>query len=90
MFAVGFAAMCMPLYASTFYNGINVSVDEKNSVLPVSDEPATRSTEIVKQAGAKPVSFLGLGKRMQSVQREGLGIDHEEWKKSKEAAKAEL
>lgn len=87
---VGFAAMCMPLYASTFYNGINVSVDEKNAVLPLSKEPATPSTALVKQAGAQPISFLGLGKRMHTVQREGLGVDHEEWKKAKEASKAEL
>lgn len=73
----------------TRYNGVKISDAEKHADMPrIAEVDATRKTSITETLAGKsrgPTSFHA--RKYTSLAHEGLGVDHEEWKAAKEAAR---
>ena len=80
------ACVGMSVNAMTRYKGIKVCPEHKHSEVvdwPEASVPYQSLTEYVTR---RPIGFYAEG--FKSLRYEGLGIDHEEWKKNKEASKS--
>lgn len=73
----------MSLNAMTRYKGVKISADRKNAIMNEWDSPTERQTKITEVITRRPVGFHASG--FKDIRHEGLGVDHEEWKKAKEA-----
>ncbi|KAL7571267.1 hypothetical protein ACA910_008922 [Epithemia clementina (nom. ined.)] len=75
----------MSMNALTRYKGIKVRTEHKHSEViswPEASVPYQSITEFITR---RPIGFHSEG--FKSLRHEGLGVDHEQWKKSKEASK---
>jgi hypothetical protein len=72
----------MSVNALTRYKGVKISREHKNSIMRdwEKDEHQLGVTEYLSR---RPIGFHADG--LKSLQKEGLGVDHEAWKKSKVA-----
>jgi hypothetical protein len=72
----------MSINALTRYKGIKIRPEHKNSIMRdwEKDEHQLGVTEYMTR---RPVGFHADG--LKAIQKEGLGVDHEQWKKTKEA-----
>lgn len=72
----------MSVNALTRYKGVKISPERKNSIMRdwEKDEHQLGVTEYLSR---RPIGFHADG--LKALQKEGLGVDHEAWKKSKVA-----
>lgn len=81
MLTASFIIVGMSANALT-YKGVRISPEHKRQTIPDWDREHVDS--VTKKLATKPVSLF-YSKGFKDIQKEGLGMDHEEWKKSKEA-----
>ena len=76
--------------ALTRYRGVKISAAEKHASMPLESESAaqrfTPLTEVLTSKVRGPTSFHA--RKYTTLAHEGLGVDHEAWKKAKEAESA--
>ena len=65
------------------YKGVKISADHKNSILRDWEDPNERQVGVTEVVTRHPVGFHA--QSFKDIRAEGLGVNHEEWKKSKEA-----
>uniref|UniRef100_A0A7S3P1T7 Uncharacterized protein n=1 Tax=Amphora coffeiformis TaxID=265554 RepID=A0A7S3P1T7_9STRA len=78
--------VCVGMSANAMlrYRGVKISSDKKNSILNDWDSPNEAQTKITEVITRNPKATHWAG-AWKSLRHEGLGVDHEEWKKAKEA-----
>ena len=76
----------MSANAMARYRGVKITPEHKNSIMNEWDSPDEPQTKITEYITRKPLALHWSGS-WQSLRHEGLGVDHEEWKKAKEAQK---
>ena len=80
--AAGFFIVGMSANAFANYKDLRIRPSEKHDVIPTwNSGERTLVTEVISR---NPKAFHADGFR--SLRHEGLGVDHEEWKKAKAAA----
>jgi len=79
-------SVCVGMSANALlrYRGVKISSDKKNAIMNEWDSPTERQAQITEIITRNPRA-LHWASSWKSLRHEGLGIDHEEWKKSKEA-----
>ena len=68
------------------YRGVKISTDKKNSIINDWDSPTERQAQVTEYITRNPVGFHWASS-FKTPRHEGLGVNHEEWKKAKEAQK---
>eukprot|EP00977_Amphora_coffeiformis_P017259 scaffold5533_cov159-Amphora_coffeaeformis.AAC.15 len=66
------------------YRGVKISSDKKNAIMNEWDSPVEAQTKITEVITRNPKA-IHWASSWKSLRHEGLGVDHEEWKKQKEA-----
>ncbi|KAL7576920.1 hypothetical protein ACA910_006678 [Epithemia clementina (nom. ined.)] len=75
----------MSMNAMARYKGVKVRAEHKHSEMATWPEASVPYQSVTEYITRRPIGFYREG--FKSLRNEGLGIDHEEWKKSKEAPK---
>lgn len=80
--------VCVGMSANALmrYQGVKISSHKKNAILNDWDSPEERQMQVTEVITRRPVA-LHWASSFKSLRHEGLGVDHEEWKKAKEAGK---
>lgn len=65
------------------YKGVKISSQHKNSILREWDDASQRQVKVTEVITRQPIGFHA--QSFKDIRAEGLGVNHEEWKKSKEA-----
>ena len=73
----------MSANALTRYRGVKILPEHKNAIMNDWDSPTEAQTKITEVITRNPVGFHASD--FKSLRHEGLGVNHEEWKKAKEA-----
>ena len=74
----------MSANALTRYRGVKILPEHKNAIMNDWDSPTEAQTKITEVISRRPMGFHA--NEYKSLRYEGLGVNHEEWKKAKEAA----
>jgi hypothetical protein len=80
-----FTAVGMSTWAMTHYKGVKIRPEHKHSEIPTYEAAYAPNVSLVEVATRQPLGFNA--ERYKSLRHEGLGVDHEEWKKAKLASK---
>lgn len=86
MAAASTVCVGMSLNAITRYRGVKIMPEHKNAIMNDWDSPDQPQTKITEVITRRPVGFHWIDS-FKSLRHEGLGVDHEEWKKQKESEK---
>ena len=80
--------LCVGMSANAIfrYRGVKISTDKKNSIINDWDSPTERQAQVTEYITRNPVGFHWASS-FKTLRHEGLGVNHEEWKKAKEAQK---
>mmetsp|Transcript_4056 Transcript_4056/g.7805 ORF Transcript_4056/g.7805 Transcript_4056/m.7805 type:complete len:142 (-) Transcript_4056:124-549(-) len=78
--------VCVGMSANALfrYRGVKISSDKKNAIMNEWDSPVEAQTKITEVITRNPKA-IHWASSWKSLRHEGLGVDHEEWKKQKEA-----
>jgi hypothetical protein len=77
----------MSANALSRYRGVKILPEHKNAIMNDWDSPTERQTQITEVLTRNPIATHIGSDAFKSLRHEGLGVDHEEWKKAKEAAR---
>lgn len=67
------------------YRGVKILPAHKNSIMNDWDSADDRQVKVTEVITRNPVGFHASG--FKDIRHEGLGVNHEEWLKAKEAAR---
>ena len=76
----------MSANALTRYRGVKITSDKKNATMNDWDSPTERQTQITEVITRNPKA-LHWSNAYKTLRYEGLGVDHNEWVKSKQSEK---
>lgn len=78
--------LCVGMSANALmrYPGVKITPERKNSIMNDWDSPDQPQTKITEVITRRPIA-MHWQEGFKSLRHEGLGVDHEEWKKAKEA-----
>ena len=78
--------VCIGMSANALarYRGVKITPMHKNAIMNDWDSPNEPQTKITEYLTRRPVGFHWM-EGFKSLRHEGLGVDHEEWVKAKEA-----
>ena len=78
--------VCVGMSANALsrYRGVKILPEHKNAIMNDWDSPEQPQTKITEVITRTPLA-VHWNKEFKSLRYEGLGVNHEEWKKAKEA-----
>ena len=79
------ACVGMSVHALSSYKGVRIRSEHRQSEIVTPDEAGKPYSSITEYMTRRPIGFYDF----KSLRHEGLGIDHEEWKKQRGASKSE-